>query len=43
MNRKTLLRVASPLLALTLVAGACGSDETDSAGGQTSTSSRRTA
>lgn len=33
MNRKTLLRVASPLLALTLVAGACGSDDTDSAGG----------
>jgi hypothetical protein len=32
MRRKTLLRVAAPLLALTLVAGACGDDDTENAG-----------
>src|SRR5688500_5851151 len=32
MKRKILLRAAAPLLALTLVAGACGSDDDDANG-----------
>ena len=44
MKRKTLLRVAAPLLALTLVAGACGDDdETTTAAGAEGSSSETTA